>query len=63
MRTLGIAAPDCPFTAPVIDPPATCALVVEGASKMKAINDKSNTDIFLEPIDQGLVCELFEKIR
>jgi hypothetical protein len=63
MRTLGIAAPEGPFTVPVIDPPATWALVVEGATKMKAISATSNRNIFFEPIDEGFVCELFEKIR
>src|SRR5712691_10359391 len=42
--TPGIAAPDCPLTVPVIDPPATCALTAQGvpsethrATKVKRI--------------------------
>src|ERR1700704_4784914 len=34
--TPGIAAPDSPLTVPVIDPPATCALIVHGIARVRS---------------------------
>ena len=61
MRTPGIAAPDSPLTVPVIDPPATCALV-EGESDTKAVMATTRTRTFLKAMKQALVHELSETI-
>jgi hypothetical protein len=55
--------PLSPRIVPVMDPPATCAFVSDGANEAKAINAMPRIVAFLKPVDQGLNRGLFEFVR
>jgi hypothetical protein len=55
--------PFSPRVVPVMDPPATCAFVADGANAAKTINAMPRIVAILKPVDQGLNRGLFEIVR
>jgi hypothetical protein len=63
-RTPGMAAPASPFTVPVIEPPATCALTAQGApSDAHRATIAKRMGISLAPFTRGLNSHMFQQIR